>query len=139
MNEWTIECAYEEVVPEQIHPTRGVVNWTVFVLFTYFHFQEGGNLEIGWAHRGDLGMDSGETPMQCKMRIDRICLVIHEACYISSWSLLMSCANVFVVSPDTRSERRLNLHLTVGQFKVVYSQSSCHCSPNSTPSRQSLS
>ena len=33
---------------------------------------------------------------------------------------MSSTISVFVISPDTRSERRFNLHITVGQLKVAY-------------------
>jgi len=36
---------------------------------------------------------------------------------------MSSTVNVFVVSLDTHSERRLDLHMTVQQLKVAYSRS----------------
>lgn len=56
-------------------------------------------------------MRPSSQPMQAHILI--ACSVVHTADI-----LLRSTVNVFVRSPDTRSERRFDLGLTIGQLKV---------------------
>jgi hypothetical protein len=81
---------------------------------------------------------AGEIGEVCKMWRSRIkwsslfrwrssgcdSLQVHQVLVTLSVYLVMSTTlKVFVVSPDTHSERRFDSHTTIGQLKVAYSPS----------------